>query len=123
MLIFAEWNLPQRFFRAPPLFGGKKSKVLENRVGKIAFYKVQGHILGLFARCDNRFFFSIFFRKIRIFSRKKFQIFGKKNNQFQRGKRPKITRCPLPFRLRRSASVVPSAPLFEPGTPFWGANT
>ena len=71
MLIFAEWNLPQRFFRAPPLFGGKKSKILENRVGKIAFYKVQGHILGLFARFGTRFFFSIFFREIRIFSRKK----------------------------------------------------
>ena len=71
ILLFAEWNLPQRFFRARPLLGGKKSKILENRVGKIAFSKVQGHIIGLFARDGPRFFSIFFSRKIRIFSRKK----------------------------------------------------
>ena len=100
ILLFAEWNLPQRFFRARPLLGGKKSKILENRVGKIAFYKVQGHILGLFARFGTRFFFSIFFREIRIFSRKKIQEFLK-NQPISRGKAPQNYEVP--------ATVSPAA--------------
>ena len=107
MLIFAEWNLPQRFFRAPPLFGGKKSKILENRVGKIAFYKVQGHILGLFARFGTRFFFSIFFREIRIFSRKKIPDFLK-NQPISKGKVPQNYEVPAtvsPAAQRQRGSV------------------
>ena len=92
--------MPQRFFRARPLFGGKKSKILENRVGKIAFYKVQGHILGLFARFGTRFFFSIFFREIRIFSRKKIPDFLK-NQPISRGKVPQNYEVP--------ATVSPAA--------------
>ena len=71
ILLFAEWNLPQRFFRARPLFGGKKSKILENRVGKIAFSKVQGHIIGLFARDGPRFFSIFFLEKSGFFLEKK----------------------------------------------------
>ena len=90
ILIFAKWNLPLRFFRAPSLFGGKKSKILENRVGKIAFYKVQGHILGLFARVGPRFFFSIFFREVRIFSRKKNPRVFEKSTHFKGESAPKL---------------------------------
>ena len=87
-------------FQSPPAFWGKKSKILENRVGKIAFYKVQGHILGLFARVGPRFFFSIFFREIRIFSRKKIPDFLK-NQPISRGKVPQNYEVP--------ATVSPAA--------------
>ena len=71
MLIFAEWNLPQRFFRARLAFWEKKTEILENRVGKIAFSKVQGHILGLFARDGPRFFSIFFLEKSGFFLEKK----------------------------------------------------
>ena len=86
--------------------GGKNPKFWKIELVKSRFTKFRVISLDFSLGSDPDFFSRFFFGKSGFFLEKKSQIFLK-INPFQGGKCPKITRCPLPFRLRRSPSVEP----------------